>query len=240
MSFNRKQQWLAEHKDKLDEIIPSKAEMKVQLKRDMKPAYLAVLKEQGNSQIADLAAMLPKANKKAEAEEDIEFDLNEPNVLKYIGDRLDDFSETTAQTTIDATRKLLREDFENGEPLLQMASHLREYYTGAETYRANLIARTESTSAMNTADLEAVRQMDLEGAVGKCWVSEQDPQTRETHLLASERYSDGYDGDTDKVMNIDDVFHVGNDQMLSPAGGQVAEENCNCRCAMVWEPIKEE
>ena len=34
-----------------------------------------------------------------------------------------------------------------GEPLLKMSEHLREYFTGAETWRANLIARTEAPAA---------------------------------------------------------------------------------------------
>jgi hypothetical protein len=235
MNLNGRQKWLADHKDRLEEFVPSKAKMKKDLKNAFKPVYLSVLKEAGNGYKKDLHAL---TNRKDKGGIDIEFNLNDESVQEYLGVRLEEFSDSTAQTTIDGTKKVLREGFENGDPLLQISTELRDYYTGSETYRANMIARTETTSAMNTANLESVRQMDLEGAVGKVWISESDPQVRDTHAEAAERYSDGYDGDSDKVMGIDDEFVVGSDRMVAPASGGIAEENINCRCMMAWEPIK--
>lgn len=240
MNLNNRQHWLAEHKDKLDEFLPKKADLKSQLKDALKPALLSVLKSAAQNQIKDFSAMLQKKEIKAEVvgEEEIEFDLNDPRVQKWIGKRLEDTSETTAQTTIDATRASLRADFENGEPLLKMSEHLREYFTGAETWRANLIAKTEATAATSQASLEAVDQMDLGEAVGKFWLTEQDDKVRDTHAAAGERYSDGYDGDTDKIMGVDDEFVVGADSMTAPGNGNEADECCGCRCGIGWEPIK--
>ena len=240
MNLNSRQKWLAEHKDRLDEFLPKLSDLKSQLKDALKPALMSVLKSAAENQMKDLAPLKLKTTKAddVEAEEEVEFDLNDPRVIKWIGDRLDDTAETTAQTTIDATRQSLRTDFENGEPQLKMAEHLREYFTGAETYRANLIARTEATAATSQASIEAVVQMDLEDAVGKVWLTENDPLVRDTHADAGDRYSDGYDGNTDKVMGPDDEFVVGSDSMTAPGNGGVAEEVCNCRCGLVWEPIK--
>ena len=204
---------------------------------------MSVLKSAAQNQIKDLADILPKKNTKAADESDvegnveIEFDLNDPRVQSWIGSRLEETSKTTIQATIDATSQSLRTDFENGEPLLKMSEHLREYFTGAETWRANLIARTEATAATTQANLEAVDQMDLGDSVGKGWLTENDPKVRDTHAAAGERYSDGYDGDTDKIMGVDDKFVVGSDKMVAPGNGDEADENCACRCGIFWTPI---
>jgi HK97 family phage portal protein len=236
MNLNGRQKWLADHKDRLNEFVPSKTKMKQDLKEAFKPVYLSVMKQSGDGYMKDLAALVNKP--KAEAAGELEFNLGDPKVQEYLGNRLDETNEEIAQTTIDKIKSILREDFEEGEPLLQMSTHLRDYFTGAEAYRAAMIARTETTSAMNTANLESVRQMDLTDTVRKVWITENDPQVRDTHAEAGERYSDGYDGDSGKVMGIDDDFVVGSDRMVSPAAGNVAEENINCRCTLAWEVIK--
>ena len=238
MNLNSRQQWLAEHKDRLDAFLPSKADMKAALKKDLKPALLSVLKSAAQNQIHDLAPLVPKKTKDVEAEEEMKFDLNDPRVVKWIGDRLDDTSETTAQTTIDATRASLRTDFENGEPLLKISEHLRDYFTGAETWRANLIARTEATAATAQASLEAVDQMDLGDQVGKSWLTENDPKVRDSHQAAGERYADGTDAEDGEVMGVDDEFEVGDDKMVAPGNGDEADENCGCRCGVAWMVIK--
>ena len=109
------------------------------------------------------------------------------------------------------------------------SEHLRDYFTGAETWRANEIARTEATAATGRGQLEAVYQMDP--TMGKGWLIEDDPHTRETHRAAGERYSD--------PIALDDDFEVGQDKMQSPGTGDLADENCNCRCGIVFMPMEE-
>lgn len=237
MSFNSKQKWIAEHKDRLDEFTPAKDALKKRLKTDIKPVYVSVLEASGKTRVAEFSKLMPKKTKDIEADVELEYDVYDPEVVKWLGNRLEEFSETTAKTTIADTKRVLRADFENGEPLVVMGEHLREYYTDAETYRGNLIARTESTAAMNEGDMSAVEQMGLGDAVGKIWLAEPDSATRETHAEAGGRYSDGYDAETGEPMTLDKEFEVGDDKMLHPAGGQIAEENCNCRCGMVYEVL---
>ena len=148
--------------------------------------------------------------------------------MKWIGNRLDDTSDTTAQTTIDAVRKTLREDFEQGSSLLEMSEHLRDYFKGAETWRANEVARTEATAATGRGQLEGVVQMDLPN-MGKGWLPEHDSATRETHLEAEQQ----------GIIGLDDDFIVGEDKMQSPGTGSDAKENCNCRCGMYFAPMGE-
>lgn len=226
MNLNGRQKWLSEHKDRFDEFLPPKKEMIAKAITDMKPVYLAVLQQAGNKQMAELAKLLPQ-KKDIDADVGLEFDYNDPAVTKWLGEKLEKLGTEVTTTSIDNVKKILREDFENGEPLMKMGEHLREYFTGAETYRANAIARTESTASMCEADLESVRQMDMEGSVGKIWVNE--PDARETHQQAGYDYSE--------PVPIDEVFEVGDDKMLAPAGGDLAEENVNCRCMLVYDKM---
>jgi HK97 family phage portal protein len=221
MNLNSKQQWLAEHKDRVSEILPDKADMIKSLKAAFKPVYSAVLQSAGKMQMASLKTI------KADAEENLDFNLSDPRVVKWIGDRLDDTSETTAQTTIDAVRSKLRTDFEEGEPLLRMSEHLRDYFTGAETWRANEVARTEATAATGRGQLEGVVQMELPG-MGKGWLIEDDPHTRDTHRAAAEQ----------GIIDLDEDFVVGADKMQTPGTGDLAEESCNCRCGIYFTPME--
>ena len=242
MNLNGRQKWLADHKARLDEFIPPKKEMQARLEKEIKPAYLAVLKERGDRKMKELDTLssgTAKGRKDIEADVELEFDLNDPEVLDWLGVKLDKLGTEVTTTTVDNIKEILRDDFEAGEPLMKMGEHLRDYFTGAETYRANLIARTESTASMNEADLESVRQMDMEDVVAKVWLAEQDDSTRETHREAGERYSDGRDSEDGQPMRIDDEFEVGDDRMTAPGGGTLAAENCNCRCGLVYEVIAE-
>ena len=225
MNRNNRAHWLKVNKAKIDEFYPSMKETKARLIKAITPAYLETLKGQGQSRIDEFSA-----NKKAF---NIEFNVNDPKVKKWLGQRLQEFSETTEQTTKDKVSETLRDDFEEGLPLSKMSEHLRDYFDGAETYRANLIARTETTASMNRGDIEGIRQMGLDDQVGKVWLNE--PDARETHKEAGERYSDGYDSQTGEQMTIDKDFEVGDDKMQVPGEGNLAEEVCNCRCGMVYE-----
>jgi hypothetical protein len=119
-----------------------------------------------------------------------------------------------------------------------MSEDLRDIFDGGETYRAELIARTETTAAYNKGDLESVNQLGLGERVGKIWLAEPDDATRETHSEAGERYSDGTDDDG-SIMTVDKLFKVGTDEMTAPGNGQEAKECVNCRCGLVYEVFDE-
>jgi len=245
MNLNGRQKWLSEHKSRFDEFLPSAQEMQTRLEKYMKPVYLAVLQERGDQKKKELSHFIGKGKhtkgqmaavtpgRKAAAESNVdadiylEFDYNDPNVRQWLGEKLKRLGKEVRATTVDNIKEILRDDFENGEPLMKMGEHLREYFTGAETYRANAIARTESTASMCEADLESVRQMELEDSVGKIWVNE--PDARQSHQEAGYDYSE--------PVPIDEVLEVGDDKMLAPAGGELAEENVNCRCMLVYDKM---
>jgi hypothetical protein len=93
--------------------------------------------------------------------------------------------------------------------------------------RANMIARTESHAALQTAQVETVQAMDLPNQ-RKEWIAVHDARTRPDHA------------DTDgKVLPMTGKFHVGMTTMDHPGdpnatGIDAASQVINCRCILVF------
>jgi HK97 family phage portal protein len=234
MTFNNKQQWIAEHKDRIDELLPDKKETIGNLAKDLRPVILSVLTHSAEYRMdafKNQKAKLP-------VEMAVTFDPKDPRVIEWVDEYADDLSEQVSDTTYKSIKEVLRKDYENAETLSNMSMHIRQEFEDMEVARADTIARTTSTAVVNRGDLEGVMQMGLEDNVGKVWLPEQDDRTRDTHREAGERYSDGYDSETGEVMGLDKEFQVGTDSMLTPGDGSEAEENCNCRCTILYEVIE--
>ena len=209
MSRQHKLEYLAEHKDKLNDFLPDKITIRASLKSLFKPIYESTLAGAAGDRAEQL-------------DMDLDFNVNADNVKEWLGDKLETFSDKVSDTEIKMTKDLLREDFANGESLVNMSDHLKDIFSGNEA-RAHAIARTESTAAYNKGDLEAVKQLGVRAK--KIWLAE--PTARDTHAKAGEDYADG--------VELDEDFKVGDDTMDAPGNGELAEENCNCRCSMVYD-----
>ena len=155
------------------------------------------------------------------------FNVSDPKVQKWIGTRMEQFSEAVAGTTFDDIKVILRRGFSEGEPLSAIADTLREKFDSYDKYRAPLIARTEVVAANNMADVLAIRQAGIEDKLLKTWITAGDEAVRPTHAEAGERYAYG--------IPIDEMFQVGGDEMDVPGNGSDPGENISCRCAMGWE-----
>jgi hypothetical protein len=244
MTKQHRAEWLKENKARIEELLPSKADLKKDMKERLKSVYQDTLKGAGKKRIDEFAGRMQQKALEIkpidgnEEDFDIEYNVNDPRVKQWLGDRLEETSNTASDTTINDVKKLLKTDFEEGEPLAKMSEHLRDIFQGGETYRAALIARTESTAAYNKGDLEAVNQMGLGERVGKIWLAEPDDAVRDSHAEAGDTYDDGTDEDG-SIMTIDKEFKIGSDTMDSPGNGSEAEENCNCRCSLVYEVFDE-
>ena len=158
------------------------------------------------------------------------FNINDPAVKKYLADKLKKFSSEVAGTTFDEIKKILKQGFENGDSITTITQTLRDKFGVYEKGRAMTIARTETVSAMNQADLEAVKQEGLGDTLLKEWLVA-DTEARETHLAAASMYGEG--GDPGPIP-LNRVFHVGADTMQAPGGGSRPEEVCNCRCSISY------
>lgn len=161
-----------------------------------------------------------------------EFNVNDPRVLKWLGSRMRQFSREVAGTTFSEIEAILREGFAEGESLITVTETLRSKFESWDQYRAPLIARTETISAMNKSDLESVKQLGLEDLLRKHWLSSRDGNTRDTHLAADKEYEA-------EGIKVDEDFKVGRDMMQAPGLGSLAEENINCRCTVYYSEVEE-
>jgi phage portal protein BeeE len=182
------------------------------------PRIKEIMKEVGDARVHDLLESLKVT---------IEFNVNDPAVLKWMGKRMRNFSKEVTGTSFDEIEAILRSGFTEGQPVATIAQTLADKFESWDQYRAPLIARTETIAAMNQADLESVSQLQLEDQLDKHWLTAGDEKVRDTHQKAGKEY--GEDG-----IAIDEDFKVGQDLMQAPGDGRLAEENINCRCTLYY------
>jgi len=138
-----------------------------------------------------------------------------------------------AETSLKEATSVVAKGLEEGLGPRQIASNLRKVQENLAPYRAEMIARTETGTALNSAQFQAVEDMDLPGEPVKMWNAANDKRTRKTHA-AVEAQSMRNGG-----IPMDERFQVGRARLLHPneRGGR-AEEVINCRCVLTFD-IKE-
>jgi GNAT superfamily N-acetyltransferase len=117
-------------------------------------------------------------------------------------------------------QQIIAADENAGLPLDEIADHVREAYTAADTW-AGTTSR-EVVGAMNAASLITATQA---GAVRKRWLATDDERTRPTH-----REAEG------QTVHIAEPFRVGGHPLRFPhdPAGPVGE-TINCRCTMIYQ-----
>jgi uncharacterized protein with gpF-like domain len=139
-------------------------------------------------------------------------------------------------TTRDNMRKILTKGMQEGWSINDMMKELEKL--GINAYRAELIARTETTRAANQGALLGAVSTGLQTV--KEWISVNDNRTR---TLAKDQFDHL---NMDKVqVPVDDLFKVpgrkGDKEMEfpgDPAGGP--GNTCNCRCTVGFEVVRDE
>lgn len=79
------------------------------------------------------------------------------------------------ETTREALMATLSQGYDNGESIDELIKRIEAVYEIADKQRAEMIARTESIRASNSASVEAYRQSGV--VVGKEWLTERDDRT---------------------------------------------------------------
>jgi len=136
--------------------------------------------------------------------------------LESVRRRITSVSSTTRQQIVNAIAAGQRE----GLGVAAIARQIRDQVDVMTTWRAALIARTETHGAANYGAQEAARETGLR--LRKEWVAAADERTREDHKAA--------DG---QIVGMDEPFQVGSDMLMfpgDPAGSP--EQVINCRCAV--------
>ena len=120
-------------------------------------------------------------------------------------------------------KRLVRAGIEQGLSNRQIAENIRSATT-FNAKRAQRIAQTETTKAINTATNDAYKQFeDQEGVkVLKEWIDSRDDKVRETHLELGSQ----------PPIPVDQDFKVDGYSGPAPASFGVASMDINCRCTI--------
>ena len=146
----------------------------------------------------------------------IDFDIQNPRVQAFIGEKLKDYSKDVTDTTLAGLRKTLRAGVSAGESIPELQERVQHVFEVANT-RAVSIARTEVISSANKASLEAYRQSGV--VEKKEWISAADGRTRPSHQINGQK------------VGLDEMFTLGSGVKTDgPGQSGVAEEDINCRC----------
>ena len=135
---------------------------------------------------------------------------------------IDQMASEISRTTADAVSKSIQNGLIEGKSVEEIASNINQI-AAFGIGRSMLIARTESTKAVNRASVAAYQQAQSEGLnIKKEWLTSADGNARETHVLL-----DGVQ------VGVNEVFETENGTASAPADFGVPEEDCNCRCTVI-------
>ena len=130
--------------------------------------------------------------------------------------RADIFAQSINQTTFDKLKREFAESISQGETRKELVSRIKETYSDISKGRAEVIARTETHYALQTATLDAVRQSGIDL---KIWVWAEGVMggVREDHLSI-----DGEEREVERPFS--------NGLMFPGDGGP--EDSINCQCTL--------
>jgi len=137
-------------------------------------------------------------------------------------------SGTAKQTLISITQRLMQDPEFMALGAVERGRILRNQFNRYSQWQAERLVRTEATAAANFAQTQAAQTIFPPEQMQKEWIASFDDRTRDTHSAA--------DG---QIVNANDSFIVGGQQMMfpgDPSGG--AAECINCRCSVAYFPIE--
>lgn len=141
------------------------------------------------------------------------FEMGE-KIRKSLEKRAEEFGLQVNKTTRDKITKAIDEGIKEGEGMIQISDRIDKVYEEFPTWRADLIARTETTASSNEGFIEAYKQSDV--ATHKEWIATNDERTRPEHAEL--------DGD---IVKVNKTFSNG---LKFPS-----EPNCRCVIGPAFE-----
>jgi uncharacterized protein with gpF-like domain len=151
--------------------------------------------------------------------------------LAYIGQevirrRITQVAETTRAQIVAAVAR----GYAEGLGQDGVGHYVRSIVSDMATWRANMIARTETHGAANFGAQEAAKETGL--PLMKEWISAEDERTREDHVTAGNEYTIG--GSIGPIPQ-NEPFIVGGEALQYPGDPAGSAGNAiNCRCSVGW------
>jgi hypothetical protein len=157
-------------------------------------------------------------------------------ILQYLNTKgLNQLAGNITDTTRDQIKRYLIQGQEQGLTMNEIIELLKK--SGITNYRAELIARTETSRAANIGSMVGAMSTGL--VTVKEWIATKDNRTRRFPRDTA----DHYDMDGVKIA-IDQKFEVRGktfvDYMLHPGDSTAHAANvCNCRCTLGYEAVRD-
>lgn len=144
----------------------------VLMERAAKPFIETSMTEGAIAQIRDI-------NNALNISLDLSFNVNDPNVVTIINDKLHKFSFEVNDETLKLLKKEFREAIADGDTIRNVEKRVEKVFRFNSRVRTERIARTEIVGAHNAGNFEA---MVNTGVVDeKEWIETRDGKTREAH-----------------------------------------------------------
>lgn len=172
----------------------------------MRPLVAGVANDAGTLALDELAV-------------DVAFNVKNPRVIELIERQVNRYAEGVNNTTWNQIREAVADGINARESTDQIADRIQRVFAGRRE-DAEAIARTEVTTAYNTATLEGWKQSGV--VTRKRWLAALDGRTRPTHREAH-----------GQEVGIDDNFTVGAGAGPCPGSIGIKAEDVRCRCSMV-------
>jgi HK97 family phage portal protein len=150
----------------------------------------------------------------------IGFDVFEPDVIDKMNARLDVLAGIVTETTQAAIeQKVLIEGVENGESIDELAARLRAVFVDLGSWRAQMIARTETVGGFNASSFATAEGSGL--VTARYWLATGDQRTRDSHIAS----------DNERLTSFTARYSNG---CLHPGNGPAAEV-IMCRCVEQYD-----
>lgn len=147
------------------------------------------------------------------------FRLRNPAIADALFERANHLAGNIAEDVFDRMKTVIADGFYlEGRGIADVARALREEFDWMSSSRAERIARTETLSVTEEAQLTVYQ---ASGVHLKRWITTLDGRERESHFLAH-----------GQLVPIDEPFEVGDSLLMYPGDPDAPPgEICNCRCA---------
>lgn len=156
-------------------------------------------------------------------------------ILQYLETKgLDQLASDITDTTKEQIRRYLMQGAANNLSYAEMIPMLRQ--AGITDYRAELIARTETSRAANTGSMVGAMSTGL--VTVKEWIAARDNRTRRIPRDSADHlHMDGIRVPIDTKFEVKGKTFV--DYMLHPGDSTAHAANvCNCRCTLGYEAVR--
>jgi len=144
-------------KDAIDQLLYPRSTYEKKLSEQTAEIILVILSEQGATHMGTIGVA------------DISFDINNPEVQKWLKAYTPKFSSNLQKISVRKLRKQLIEGINAGEGIPELIKRVNKTYKKWTTFRSETIARSEVMRANNRAALEAYKQSGV--VKKKIWIA---------------------------------------------------------------------